>query len=248
MYGMSALTDRVLSLRLPEETIRQQLLEIQQAVLANSRDIKDPNFDAIHPRDLRYLFTQYDVRFFDGLCAPALERGLKFKFSNRMTVRGGITKRIQEHSGEVHFEVVIASAMLFDGFREPGQGATVCGLECAHRLDALQRIFEHELLHLLEFLCWETSDCAKPRFQEISARIFLHRAHTHSLLTRRALAAKSEIVRGSLVSFPFQGRQLRGRVARISKRATVLVEDPAGPRYTDGKHYEKYSVPISALK
>lgn len=112
----------------------------------------------------------------------------------------------------------------------------------------MQRIFEHELVHLLEFLCWETSDCAKPRFQEISARMFLHRAHTHALMTRRALAAKSGIVRGSQVSFLFKGRELSGRVARISKRATVLVEDPNGPRYTDGKHYEKYFVPISALK
>ena len=78
--------------------------------------------------------------------------------------------------------------------------------------------------------------------------MFLHRAHTHALMTRRALAAKSGIVRGSQVSFLFQGRELSGRVARISKRATVLVEDPNGPRYTDGKHYEKYFVPISALK
>ncbi|HEY1496196.1 MAG TPA: hypothetical protein VGF49_16705 [Candidatus Solibacter sp.] len=245
---MSALTDRVLSLRLPEETIRQQLLEIQQAVLANSPDVKDLNFNAIHPRDLRYLFTQYDRRFFNGLCAPAVERRLKFKFSDRMTVSGGITKRIREHSGDVRFEIMIASAMLFDGFREADHRATVGGLECSHRLDALQRIFEHELIHLLEFICWETSDCAKPRFQEISARIFLHRAHTHALMTRRALAAKSGIVRGSLVSFPFEGRQLTGRVARVSKRATVLVEDPAGPRYTDGRHYSKYSVSIASLK
>ena len=28
----------------------------------------------------------------------------------------------------------------------------------------------------------------------------------------------------------------------------VIVEDPAGERYTDGKHYSKYSVPLHAFQ
>ena len=31
-------------------------------------------------------------------------------------------------------------------------GSAVCGLACANRLEALQRIFEHEMVHLIENL------------------------------------------------------------------------------------------------
>jgi hypothetical protein len=246
---MSALTDRVLSLRLPEEAIRQRLQTIQQALLAHSRYIKETNFTAIHLRDLEFLFGEYDARFLDGLCSAELNgRRITFALSDRLTVSGGITKRIRSQSGEVRFEILIASGMLFDGFRGTNDRATVGGLDCGNRLDALQRIFEHELIHLLEFVCWEHSSCSRPRFQEIAARLFLHRAHTHTLMTRRAQAANLGVHPGSLVSFEFRGRLLAGRVARIAKRATVMVEDPSGPRYTDGRHYQKYSVPIAVLK
>ena len=243
------LVDRVLSLRLPEESIRQQLQAIQRDLLAQSRYIREANFTSIHPHDLEFLFDAYDGRFLGALGRQALNgRRLDFGLSNRMTISGGITRRIRLRTGEVRFEIAIASGMLFDGFKQTDRRATACGVECESRLDALQRIFEHELIHLTEHLCWESSNCAAARFQEIAARIFLHRAHTHDLITRRELAAESGIRRGSPVSFEFEGRRLSGRVIRITKRATVLVEDAQGPRYTDGKHYKTYYVPLAAVK
>ena len=125
---------------------------------------------------------------------------------------------------------------------------SACGLECESRLDALQRIFEHEMVHLVERLCWGDSDCAAPRFQGIAARLFLHRAHTHSLITRRERAAESGIRVGSRVSFTFEGRELTGRVNRVTQRVTVLVEDAAGEEYSDGLRYTRYYVPIARLK
>jgi hypothetical protein len=50
------------------------------------------------------------------------------------------------------------------------------------------------------------------------------------------------------VVFLFEGRTLAGRVNRITKRATVLVEDPDGQKYSDGMRYKTYYVPISFLK
>jgi len=38
-----------------------------------------------------------------------------------------------------------------------------------------------------------------------------------------------------------------GTVNRITKRATVLVEDPEGEPYSDGKRYRKYLVPLQLL-
>jgi hypothetical protein len=73
-------------------------------------------------------------------------------------------------------------------------------------------------------------------------------SHTHNLITQRERAAESGIRVGSPVRFRFEGRNLEGRVNRITKRATVLVEDPAGMLYSDGHRYKGYYVPIGWLK
>ena len=53
---------------------------------------------------------------------------------------------------------------------------------------------------------------------------------------------------GMLVRFRFDGVEHTGIVNRISKRATVLVEDGRGVRYTNGKHYAKFYVPVQSLE
>ena len=103
-------------------------------------------------------------------------------------------------------------------------------------------------MHLIEFLCWESSNCAAVRFQNVARRLFLHRAHTHHLVTRQERAADSGIRPGSRVSFVFEGHRRVGRVSRITKRATVLVEDAAGRAYSDGRRYKVYYVPINWLQ
>jgi hypothetical protein len=115
MSVMSVLTDRVLAPALPQETIRQHRAEIRADVLRRSRYIKEPNFTAIHPSDVELLFDAYDHRFFAGCCKPELkERPLRFGVSSRLTVSGGVTKRIRSRvSGDVRFEIVIAGGMLF---------------------------------------------------------------------------------------------------------------------------------------
>ena len=165
-----------------------------------------------------------------------------------MTRAGGKTVRFTSRTGEVRYEIAIASSILFDGFGGMDRSVSVCGLECENRLEALQRVFEHELVHLTEQLCWQSSNCAAPRFQNIAARIFLHRAHTHDLITRRERALVSGIRIGSPVTFTFEGRRLMGRVNRITKRATVLVEDPDGVKYSNGLRYRTYYVPIACLE
>jgi len=244
----SMLADAVASMRLHEELIQQRLRRIQQGLLAHSRYLRESDFTAIHPGDLEFLFDAYDEQFFTGLCRQALAgRRLSFRLSPRMTRAGGKTVRVTTRNGEVRYEIAIASSILFDGFDEMDRSVSVCGLECENRLEALQRVFEHEMVHLIEQLCWQVSDCAAPRFQDIAARIFLHRAHTHDLITRRERAQASGIRIGSSVTFTFEGRRLMGRVNRITKRATVLVEDSEGVKYSDGLRYRTYYVPIACL-
>jgi hypothetical protein len=244
-----ALADAVLSFRCPEDTIQRRVREIHQWVLQHSEYIRTPNYTRIHPQDLEWLFSFYDRVFFAGLCRSALAgRNLYFRLSPRMTKAGGTTARFVTTSGETFYEITVASSMLFEGFGETDRQITVCGLECGNRLEALQRIFEHEMVHLVEQLCWQKSNCAAPRFQDIARRHFLHRAHTHKLITRRERAAQSGIRVGSRVSFVFEGRPLTGRVNRLTKRATVLVDDPEGESFSDGRRYRRYYVPIAHLQ
>jgi hypothetical protein len=245
----SSFTNAVVSLMPPEELIQQRVRQIHQDLLAYSRYVREPNFTVIHPRDLEFLFAAYDERFFAGLCQQALnEARIRFRLSARMTKAGGTTKRFTAPTGMVSYEIAIAGSLLFDGFGKMDRRVTVCGLECGNRLEALQRIFEHEIVHLSEELCWGSSDCTAARFQDIAKRVFRHRAHTHDLVTRRERAVASGIRVGSRVTFVFEGSRLTGRVNRITKRATILVEHPTGQQFSDGLRYKTYYVPIALIE
>ena len=244
-----ALTGRILSSEFNTDEIRAWTRDIGRNLLSSSTYIREPNFEEIHPDDLGHLFKAYDQRFLNGLCRRALGRSdLAFRLSRRMTRAGGKTTRYRLPTGAAAFEIAIATSILFDGFRQGDPDVTVSGLPCADRLEALQRIFEHEIVHLAEFLCWDRTNCNAPRFQDIARRLFLHRAHTHQLITRRDRAANLGIRVGSAVTFSYEGRRLTGRVNRITTRATVLVESPRGHRYSDGRRYLKYYVPVPQLK
>ncbi|HYI92347.1 MAG TPA: hypothetical protein VEX68_02285, partial [Bryobacteraceae bacterium] len=243
------LTAAVLSFSLPEETIHARLQWIYHDILQHSRYIRRASFTAIHPEDLAFCFEAYDRVFFAGLCRRTLNgRKLTFRLSRRMTRVGGTTTRLRSVTGEIRFEIAVAIGTLFDGFSEDDRTVTVGGLDCRNRLEAMQRIFEHELTHLVEQLCWDKSDCTAERFQDIAARYFLHRSHTHNLITRKERAAISGIRPGARVTFEFGGRRLTGVVNRVTKRATVLVEDPNGRRYSDGRRYQTFYVPLADLQ
>lgn len=244
----ASLANALESVAISDEVSLQLFRRVQEELLRDSRHVRQPDFTSIQVRDLESLFCIYDRLYFAGLLEQALGgQRLSFAFSKRMTRAGGRTTRHRLPSGEARYEIAIASSMLFDGFRESDRRVTVCGWECASRLDALQRIFEHELVHLAENLCWSHTNCSARRFQRIAANYFRHRVHTHNLVTRRERAAEAGIRPGTRVMFEYDGRRMLGRVNRITKRATVLVEDPQGRAFTDGKRYKVYYVPIAGL-
>jgi len=241
---------RVLLTSEPEAAlIRRWTRDIGRRLLGASPYAREPNFTRIHPDDLSFLFSAYDERFLDGLCGKVLgQTGVFFRLSSRMTHAGGKTTLLRDPDGLARFEIAVATSILFDGFADGDPEVSVGGLACRHRLDALQRLFEHELIHLAEWLCWDESHCGRKRFQDIAARLFLHRAHTHRLITRSERAAAMGISVGTRVTFRYRGKRLQGRVNRVTKRATVLVEDPEGSCWSDGRRYVRYYVPLGELR
>ena len=226
--------------------------QIHAAVLSKSKYIDDPNFTMIHPADLELLFAEYDDRFFNGQVRKTLGTvPLHFGLSKRMTSSGGKTAYYAgKANGEKWYEIGVSTTILFGCFGgDDHRPITASGIVCRDRLDALQRVMEHELVHLVEMLLWEKSSCAKPRFHSITLRFFGHTENRHQLITPKEKAiVKYGIQPGMAVRFRFDGVELKGVVNRINKRATVLVEDRNGQPYSDGKHYAKFYVPVPLLE
>ncbi len=233
--------------------------EYQQAIgeriLRSSRVMTVRNFQRIAREDLQRMAEAYDEIFFQGLCLPlASSYGLSFRLSSRMTRAGGKTTRTIQRSilggaSSTHYEIALSTSLLFQSFRRPNDTIRVCGYVCHDRLTAMQRVVEHELIHLGEMLAWINSDCSAGRFQSIARNMFGHTEHRHELTTQQERAAKEFNIRtGSRVAFRFDGKAMTGIVNRITRRATILVESPNGARYKDGKRYLKYYVPIQHLR
>ena len=237
-----------------QKSIRDLQTSIYEEVLFLSESIRDPNFQTISTEDLQLLFDLYDKAFFDGLIRQSLidqKLPLSVRLSKRMTNAGGKTTMlhpygIRSNQGK-SFEIAVSSTLLFESFNR-GQPANVVGVLCHDRLTGLQRIFEHELIHLIEMVVWIHSSCAARRFKSIARNFFGHRESNHQLTSPRETAAKKfGIKTGDYVQFDLNGQTMRGFVNRITRRATVLVKSKRGQLYDDGDRYIKYYVPIERL-
>ncbi len=235
--------------------IAEKTREIYESVLSESDYLDAGNFNKIHPDDIERLFDLYDQSFFDrGIREMLGDAPLDFRLSKRMTRAGGkasCRQRMDRRGGKIHkeYEIAVSSTLLFQTFQDDHRPVVMSGIECRDRLAALQRVVEHEMTHLIEMLIWNDSSCSAPRFQSIAHRFFGHTEHRHQLITPRERAfTKFGIQAGDRVSFRFEGRHYQGVVNRITKRATVLVEDERGEPYSDGKCYAKFYIPLEMIQ
>jgi hypothetical protein len=229
--------------------------EIYDRALRESANLDAGNFTRIHPDDLERLFDLYDELFFEGGMRKLLrDTPLVFRLSKRMTQAAGKAscRELRDESGKVahtEYGISVSTTLLFQTFKDEDRHIIMSGIACRDRLQALQRILEHEMVHLVEMLIWDQSSCSAPRFQSIANRFLGHTEHTHTLITPRERAlTKYGIKAGDRVSFRLDGEHYMGTVNRITKRATVLVEDGQGECYSDGKRYAKFYVPVGMLE
>lgn len=254
----------VLESQLPLEEVRQRQHRIHTEVLQLSRSMESPNFTRLDSDDLRRMAMLYDREFFDSQLLPLIGRErVRFGISSRMTrIAGKLVTHYPDRASKKltdaqrrarqdtrRFEMILSSTLLFQAFADVDRPITVTGLRCRNRLEAMQRVCEHELVHLLEMFLWNDSSCSQSRFQNIAARFFGHTEHRHDLITQSERAARNFDIRvGAEVQFNHEGKMLRGWVNRITRRATVLVEDRRGQHFSDGKSYVRYYVPLEQLR
>ncbi|MEL6105033.1 MAG: hypothetical protein AAFU85_03315 [Planctomycetota bacterium] len=237
----------------PEEQRETWRREIYEQMLLTSRSMDGPNFSKVSREDVARLIRMYDDRFFGGKIIPtASAEGLTFDVSSRMTsIAGKLVTQYPDHSydGVRSFSLVLSSTLLFQTFEEASRPIEVAGCICHDRLEAMQRIAEHEFVHLVEMLIWNDGNCSEARFQSIATRYFGHRDYQHNLITQRERAAvKFNIRVGDRVAFVHDGQPMRGRVNRITRRATVLVPNEKGERFNDGNRYSRFYVPLERLE
>jgi hypothetical protein len=237
--------------------ILKRMKEIRAVCVRESGRLAEANFKALDSEDLAILFRLYDERFFNQWLSTTLGSipgsALTFRVSSAMVRPGGKTLRtlrLGASGAKVrHYEIAVSNRMLQMKFGNYYRPLTVCGLDCDDRLSALQRIMEHEMLHLAELLCNGKSSCAVDPFKTMAKSIFGHIAGKHDLITPRDSAmARYGLGIGSRVIFEFDGRKLLGRVNRIQREAVVLVEAEDGVRYQNGKSYKSYSLSPRRLR
>ena len=242
------------------EEVEARATRIYEEILRQSPQIRTANFTVIGTDDLERLFVAYDREYFRGRLAEMLHEDgahpMSFRLSRRLVRAAGQTMRESRQvvragkpAIQFEYEITVSTTLLYNTFQNVDRTVTVGGLVCRDRLESLQRIFEHELLHLAEFLGWGRSNCRAGNFHALSRRIFAHEGAYHDLVTPREEAVVAFGIKvGDPVSFDLDGVRHVGRVNRITRRATVLVQDPAGAIYSDGKRYRTFYVPLPLLR
>ena len=226
--------------------IRRTNRKIYRQILLESETIGQGNFNAIAVKDFARLFELYDLHFFDRYFHNKHNGNIFFRLSERMTKAGG---KIAYAKGTDIYTIYLSTALIFQTFGGVTREVTVNGIVCHDRLDATMRILEHEIIHLIELVFFDSTSCSKPRFKRLSQNIFGHTAVTHRLVTQAELAQEQHNMGvWSTVSFEYGGETHRGIISRITKRATVMVRDRAGDfRDLQGARYSKYYIPLEDL-
>lgn len=236
-----------MGLRYSPHEIENKTREIYHQILQSSKNINEGNFTRIGTDDLRTIFELYDRSFFDNFFTTNYQGKISLYLSKRMTGAGG--KTIYRKDTKT-FEIGLSTTLIFQSFHDGDREVKVNGIICHDRLAAVQRVFEHEMIHLLEFALFEKSSCSRPQFKMLSHNIFNHSDVTHQLITQRERVHKKYNLRvGDRVEFRLNGQTYNGVLARITKRATVMVNNPGGPIMDSrGNRYIKWYVPIHFLE
>ena len=229
---------------LPQEEIRRRRASLLASLLAMDDGFCALPVKSLNPCTLSAALDGYDRLFLNGYLARAYGQ-INVTLSSRLTSSAG--KFIYMRNPAIRLEkaeIRMSSDFLF---RLNDGPFTLNGLTVATPQEAFLVVFEHELCHALETALYGSTGHSK-RFLSLANGLFGHTQTRHSLPTRMQEAAQNGLSVGTRVSFPYEGKQLTGRITYIGKSATVMVLSLRGA-YRDkmGRRYTKYRVPLELL-
>lgn len=226
---------------------------IKKHLISLSENIRCGEIKAISQEDLIILFKLYDKYFFNEYFKNNFKGKINFSLSNKMTRSAGkmiVSKNLASLKEDAEKYELRIGVNFFFHYNELKRKKTVNGIETEDAVHALLMVFEHELIHLLEFYVYKESNCKKDRFKAIAHNIFGHTDVYHSLPTIREITGeKLGIKPGDRVCFVHNKNKIVGVVNSINKRASVMVPDNNGDYVDKYKNrYVKYYVPTNLLK
>ena len=227
--------------------IKKKTRKIYRKILSESKNLDSGNYNGIATSDVYRLFELYDLYFFDRFFQNNYQDKIFFRLSKRMTRAAG---RIAYTKPAETYTISLSTTLIFQTFHDVTREVSANGIVCHDRLEATMHVLEHEIIHLLEWVLFNSTSCSKPRFQHLSYNIFGHTQVTHQLITQTERARKKFNLKvGDNVSFEHDGETHYGFISRITKRATVMANDPKGD-YKDpqGNRYSKYYIPLPLLE
>lgn len=227
--------------------------EVREEFISLSDNINSGIIKQISTKDLRLLFDLYDKIFFADFFKDNLKGKLILSLSTKMTKAAGKTmvpRNIAKMNPiDIIYEIRMGVGFFFEYFALQ-RDKLVCGIVTKDALEAFQLVFEHELVHFIEYHEYKYSSCSKDRFNTIVHNLFKHTDTKHQLPTDREIVSTHYGFNISdKVTFEFEGKKLDGIINGINKRATVMVLDKEG-RYADkaGNRYTKYYVPFGGIR
>lgn len=233
--------------------IEKKRRAIRKSLISRSPYITSGVISRMAESDLEILFNFYDDTFFKKCFQESFAGKLRFSLSTRMTRSAGKTsypRNLADLSPDQHEYEIRVGISFFFNYNQLHRDKTVNGIKTKDALEALQLVFEHEIVHLIELYCCGESSCRKERFKMMAKNIFGHTDSYHHLPTEKEIACtKYGFHAGDPVCFAYEGREYRGFIKQINKRATVMVPDKGGPfQDQKGKRYNKWYIPIPLLK
>lgn len=199
--------------------------------------ISNPSFSTLPlSKDLKFLFHLYDYFYFSELMSKHIK--ISLTYSNRLTKSAGLVKySLYTQKAEIIFSI----PLIFIAYLNDSTGHQVNGVFCKTPVEALMRVMEHELTHLIEYVLFKKSSCSNPQFLKICYNLFGHTESKHMIgINSESNRVKYSFKKGETVSFLFNGTKYHGILNRITKRATVIVNDNNSIR--------KFYVPVNLLK
>ncbi len=230
-------------------------------MLERSQHLRSGNFEAIGVTDLRLLFDALRRRVLRRAARRDAPGGLRRRDHVpplRPDDPGGRQDDPRGTSGSAtaggssttpEYEIAISTLLLFQTFDDIDRPVTVTGLRLPRPPGGAPADLRARAAPPRRVPGRGEVELRQAQFQALSEAIFGHASVVHDLVTPREIAAKAHAIRqGDLVAFDHDGTTRVGRVNRITKRATVLVEDPAGRLFSDGRRYATFYVPVNQLR
>jgi len=237
----------LLEIEYTREDVLERTRTIHGKVLESSEHVKRGNYDSISIGDLHLMFGMYDELFFGKYFEKVHEGKVGFRLSKRMTRSAG---KLQWNTVSGDAVISLGTTLLFQSFTNQSREITVNGIVCHDRLEATMRVLEHELIHLVEEVVVGSSSCSGPLFRRLALNIFGHTDVRHGLVTGYEIARDTfDLQVGDRCSFEHGGERYTGIIHRITKRATVFVEQEGGNYVgSGGTRYVKFYVPLAGLE